>query len=125
MLVLEHIQDVLQGDIAFLDVNAIPQSEFVAQELLLGRRNRLRLLEQGQSQVDEAVAVILDLLHRSGLEELIERNIIRDVILDDSLQVFSVGSIVTKVQQTINQKEFSKILFHEPKLCPKINFRVS
>ena len=77
MLVLKHIQGFLQSDISLLDVNTIPQSVFVAQELLLGRRNRLRLLEQRQSQVDEAVTVIIDLLNRSGLEELIEKVIIR------------------------------------------------
>jgi hypothetical protein len=77
VLVLKHIQGFLQSDISLLDVNTIPQSVFVAQELLLGRRNRLRLLEQRQSQVDEAVTVIIDLLNRSGLEELIEKVIIR------------------------------------------------
>jgi hypothetical protein len=77
VLVLKHIQGFLQSDISLLDVNTIPQSVFVAQELLLGRRNRLRLLEQRQSQVDEAVTVIVDLLNRSGLEELIEKVIIR------------------------------------------------
>ena len=77
MLVLKHIQGFWQSDISLLDVNTIPQSVFVAQELLLGRRNRLRLLEQRQSQVDEAVTVIIDLLNRSGLEELIEKVIIR------------------------------------------------
>jgi hypothetical protein len=77
VLVLKHIQGFLQSDISLFDVNTIPQSVFVAQELLLGRRNRLRLLEQRQSQVDEAVAVIVDLLNRSGLEELIEKVIIR------------------------------------------------
>jgi hypothetical protein len=61
VLLLEPIHDVFERRVV-LELEGIPKRPLRIVVLLLGRSNRLRETEEGQSQVDEAILVLFEFL---------------------------------------------------------------
>ena len=76
---LEEIEELLEGDVALIDDEVVPQGPALGVVLealgrvglVLGAGHGLRLDERGQRQVDERVAVALN-GHRRALDDLVQ-----------------------------------------------------